>query len=201
VNELLAEYLGIITGDGCLSLSRPSAKGTGNKYYIFICGHSIDDADYLRQVKQMTKDLFNKEVNIITKSSENCSFIKFSNKNVFYQLAEYIPIGKKYNSIRIPNEILTSNELFYAFIKGYFDTDGTIIHVRDNYPRLEIKSKSHSLLNQALTKLRQLGFYGSLSKCAECFRLELAGHKNFKRWLKLIGFRNKKHLNKVLISS
>jgi len=197
MNELLAEYLGIITGDGCLSLSTPSAKGTGNKYYIFICGHSIDDLDFLYQVKDMTKELFDKDVNIINKSKENCSFIKFSNKNIFYYLSNYLPIGKKYYSIRIPDEILESDKLFCAFLRGYFDTDGTIVFVRTNYPRLEIKSKSFILLNQVISKLRKLGFYGSVSKCAECFRLELAGHKNLKRWLNLIGFRNKKHLKKV----
>jgi len=197
MEALFAECLGIISGDGCLSYSFPKSQ-TGPKYYIYICGHSKDDLDFLIHTKELIKILFNKETSINFRSDKNCAYIKFSDKRIFNELSNYLPIGDKYNSIRIPEEVLNSNKLFRSFIKGYFDTDGTVIHVK-GYPRLEIKSKSQLLLEQSLSKLRALGFYGSLSKCKECYRLEIPGEKNLRRWLKLIGFSNKKHLKKVVL--
>ena len=81
-------------------------------------------------------------------------------------------------------------------MRGFFDTDGSVIYVK-NYPRLEIKSKSKKLLTQAFKVLKLLGFYGSISKSNIYYRLELPGHKNLKRWFETIGFKNKKHLNRI----
>ena len=195
MNELYAEYLGIITGDGCLSYSFPKSQ-SGPKYYTYVCGHSKDDLDYLHFIKNLIKTLFNKEVCIKFRSKENCAYIKFSNKSIFLEVSKFIPIGKKYDLIKIPCEILDNDSFFKSFIRGYFDTDGSVVVIR-GYPRLEIKSKSGALLDSVLQRLRLMGFYGSVSKSSNYSRLELPGHNNLKKWLKFIGFKNKKHLNRL----
>ncbi len=81
-NENLAELLGIILGDGCLSRS-------GNKYVLYICGHKIDDLEYYKNVvTYLLKDVFNKIVKINFKRNENTLFVRFSDKKNILLFAE-----------------------------------------------------------------------------------------------------------------
>ncbi len=87
-------------------------------------------------------------------------------------------------------------------MRGLADTDGSIIFSKQHrnvgyYPRIEIASKSEVFLREALFILTSNGFYGSVSKKWIHYRLEIPGFKNLQRWLKLIGFNNKKHTRKI----
>ncbi|MBR9699445.1 hypothetical protein GOV09_03260, partial [Candidatus Woesearchaeota archaeon] len=86
--------------------------------------------------------------------------------------------------------------------RGLFDTDGCVVLSRQHrenpyYPRLEIASKSRTFLVGIIQRLRGLGFYGSVSRKAIHFRLEIPGFTNLDLWMKLIGMNNPKHLVKV----
>ena len=154
LNEDFAEFLGIMFGDGCLSR-------TAGKYIVYICGHKEDEYDYhLNTSVQMFKNLFDKEVKIGFKKNENALFIRFSDKKLFLKLKEHgVPVGRKYDSLKIPNHIKESQTLSKRFIRGFFDTDGTIIFSKQHrekpyYPRLELPSKSRTILEELLNILR-----------------------------------------------
>lgn len=193
----LSELLGIMVGDGCLSK-------TGRAHYIYISGHKIDDFEYHNKItRNLFLSLFNKEIKINYRKNENALFIRFSDKNIFYFFNYLeIPIGRKYNLIKIPSICKINKQFFYNLIRGLFDTDGCIIFSKQHknfhyYPRLELTSKSKSLLFEILSNLEKLGFYGSISKKGNCFRLELPGFKNLDLWLKKIGFNNPKIHDKI----
>ena len=194
-NEL-AELLGIMYGDGCLSTA-------GNSYLVYLSGHKYDYFEYHTKItKKLFFEVFNKEVKIGLRKDENTLFIRFSDKtifNVFNRLG--LMIGFKRDLLRLPIK-LNSADLRFAFIRGLADTDGCIIfskqHRRQHYyPRIEITNKSEKFLKEILHFLKLHEFYGSVSNKGVGYRLEVPGFKNLHRWLKFIGFNNPKHIKKI----
>jgi|SRR3989338_4388836 len=193
----LAELVGIMMGDGCLS----SCNGA---YVTYISGHKIDDREYHEKtIKNLFLKIFGKEVFVKERRKENAIFIRFYDKAIFNILHSVgIPIGKKYDSLKIPDWIVNNSELSSSFIRGLADTDGSVVFSKQHkavpyYPRIEISSKSGSFLEEVLSILVSKGFYGSISKNSQYYRLEVSGFKNLERWLALIGFNNPKHMKKV----
>jgi len=197
MNKELAEFVGLMAGDGCLSTS-------GSKHLIYISGHKHDDKEYHdTTTRKLLKELFNKEILIQFRKGEQTLFIRFSDAVIFNEMRKYLPIGKKYQEICVPKSISINKDFFFAFIRGLADTDGCVIFSKQHrdypyYPRIEISSKSKTFLESILHLLKTHKFYGSVSrKGGDCFRLELPGKKNLEKWLFLIGFHNKKHLDKI----
>jgi len=195
-DENLAELTGIMFGDGCLSQ-------TGGKYIVYISGHKIDDFEYHSKItKILFKRLFNKNIIIKFRNSENTLFIRFSDKEIFYRFKFIgMPVGRKYQNLTLPS-MCEREMLFAAFMRGLFDTDGCIIFSKQHkeisyYPRIEISSESKSFLLEILERLRRKGFYGSVSNKGRGYRLELPGFKNLDSWLKMIGSHNPKHIMKI----
>ncbi len=194
-----AELLGIMFGDGCLSNS-------SKRHMIYLCGHKIDDFEYHNNViRVLFKEVFNKETHLWNRPDENTVVLRFSDKAIFKELSKYLPIGRKYEKMRLPSEI-TNNLIFFAsFMRGLVDTDGTVIFSKQHtkihyYPRIEITSKSKIFLETLLSKLVVLGFYGSVScKGNAAYRLEIPGKLNLALWLEKIGFHNPKHLKKIIL--
>jgi len=197
ITNELAELLGIMYGDGCLSNS-------GSKYLVYISGHKYDDFEYHNKItKKLFFKVFNKKVNIFTRNDENTLFIRFSDKhiyNVFNSLG--MPIGFKLDKLNLPGCIKYEKEFMYHFIRGITDTDGCIIFSkqhRDNYyyPRIEITNKSKYFLEKVLNFLKDEGFYGSVSNKGAGYRLEIPGFNNLQKWLEIIRFDNPKYKKKI----
>lgn len=197
MNEEFAELLGIMAGDGCLSTY-------SKKYMIYISGNKTDDLSYHEKTtKTLFKHLFDKNIKIDFRNKEHTLFIRFSDKNIFKKLAKYLPVGKKYDQLKIPNEVIKNKKYLFAFIRGIADTDGSMVFSKQHknyayYPRIEIASKSKYLLDILLSELKKNGFYGSVSKKGKnAHRLEIPGKINLKLWLQKIGFNNNKHIKKI----
>lgn len=197
MNEKLAELLGLMAGDGCLSRYARCRM-------IYICGHKTDDIEYHNTVtKVLFREIFNKEIKIEEKKKQHAIFIRFSDKKIFNELSKFLPVGRKYESLKVPAEIMSSKNNFFAFVRGLADTDGCIVFSKQHrtygyYPRIEITSKSKPFLLTILSKLKSCDFYGSVShKGKENYRLELPGTKNLERWLNNIGFNNPTKLRKI----
>ncbi|VVB81732.1 LAGLIDADG-like domain protein [uncultured archaeon] len=195
-DQALAELLGIMCGDGCLSSSKSQVK-----YYIYCSGNSLKDDDYMeRYVPNLFYKVFGKLVNSHKRKDENTIFIKFSDKEMFKRFQELeIPVGKKYSLLKIPDFVLKSKCRQLAFVRGLFDTDGCVILSKQHrtqayYPRIEIKSKNYSFLNSVMLLLKNHGFTGSVSRNADNYRLEVAGFKNLTLWRSVIGSSNKRNL-------
>ena len=73
ITNELAELVGIMYGDGCLSRSC-------KKYNVYVCGHKFDDFEYHDTIiRKLFLDLFNKITHISKKKNENTLYIKNSN--------------------------------------------------------------------------------------------------------------------------
>ncbi len=209
MNERLAELLGICFGDGCLCINKKKFD-----YLLFIAGHRIDDSSYMRNfVSKLIYDLFGleskyqkmKKCNTLNICIRSKLMVKFLNRIG-------MPVGKKDN-LKIPEVIKSDKELMQSFVRGFFDTDGTLTFMRNArricvYPRISISSKNGSMIYEIKKFLISNGFkIGKVfhyydryyNKGYNGYRIFILGRYNFGRWIKTIGFSNPKHATKYNI--
>jgi len=184
IDEELGYLTGAIISDGHLS-----------KSYIDISCYEKDSKEFVKTC------LINKFGKFDSYYNDNriylCNlFIPFFFNKVFS-----IPIGKKSNTVRIPEAIFKSDNIVMAsFIKGLFDGDGTC------RSGLSYKTYSKELAEGLTYLLARLGIYSYLKtnktpKNKFEYRLNIPS-PYYEQYLKKIGFENPKKLNdlKVLIS-
>jgi len=194
-----AELLGMMMGDGCLSNSKSQVK-----YWVYCSGNKLKDKEYFaKYVPSLFYQVFEKSVIAKERTDENTIYIKFSDKKVFLDLKERgIPVGRKYERLCIPDFVKKNREREFAFMRGMFDTDGCIVwkkHEKNDYPRIEISSKSEKFLISLLALLKEHGFSGSISnKGKGQHRLELPGFKNLGLWFERVGSSNERNIMQVL---
>lgn len=196
----LCELMGAYIGDGC--------NGKYGRHYDFqIASHKVLDAEYLEYLSQSLKCLFN-GIKVRSRVSKDCEgrWIIVNSRQIFELLTKRFgfPSGPKSHTVRIPDEILNAGDQFvFSTIRGIFDTDGCVFFDKRSayikpYPRITITLVSfplHSQLKEILSKYFPLYIYHRKSKGS--FYLEVYGFKNLDKWMKLIGFSNPKHLNKI----
>jgi len=205
LSEDLCELIGAIIGDGCITAFKK--KSGLPTYNLCITGHSILDKDYLtKYLSEIIKQLFN--VNCKTSFRNDCNglILKFNSKNIYSLLTtrfEFIP-GKKAYTVKIPQEIINSNEKFmFAVTRGIFDTDGCVFFdkrgkYKSPYPRIVLQIKSKPLFLQLKNFLEtHFSLYARESNSRNTCCLEIYGKEQFKKWMNLIGFSNKKHLERI----
>ncbi|MEK6927123.1 MAG: LAGLIDADG family homing endonuclease [Nanoarchaeota archaeon] len=112
-----------------------------------------------------------------------------------------MPYGhNKSLKIVIPDAIKDNWNFAKYFIRGLFDTDGSVFAVKkpriEKYPSIELTTISKTLAEQVKFLLEQNGF--RVSKIWEFkqksrnlgYRFGLNGQDNLKKWIKEIGFSN-----------
>jgi intein/homing endonuclease len=200
----LAEFLGILTGDGYMNHYRDY------DYVVEISGNKLLDLDYIEQhVFSLVKDLFNVTGCIIKRTDQNTIYLRIRSKGLFFYLKE-IGFKKGYkNRIGIPRWVQNNREFLILFTRGLFDTDGTLSLKNRNkkiYPVVSIVSKSDLLLKKVQHFIKINGISSHLAKDVmtgnrykkpvTVFRLQVNGYKNCGHWLSLIGSNNHRNLMK-----
>ena len=199
----LAEFIGILTGDGYLNYYPYQSK-----YLLEIAGDSRLDKHYLNSyVKNLIKRLFNIESSFFIRNDQNSMYLRLISKGlVTYLIKIGFKKGKK-EQIGIPKWITSNRNYMVSFLKGVADTDFSI-HFRKNYPIISFGSKSKMLTKIIFNFLKDEGFqlknYYKEKKIDKrgyndsiTYSVKLNGEKNLVLWLYLIAFRNKRHLYKI----
>ena len=205
----LAEFMGIMVGDGYMNTY------SGNKSYLDIAGDSSLDKDYLlNHASSLIVELFNIKPRIRYLKGQNSMYLSVTSKglNNYLRLLGFVD-GKK-GQIKIPTWILSNGVFMTYFLKGLMDTDGCLSLINRNqkksqyYPRIQIVSKSEPLILQIANwaKSQNVKFclmlnvskrtHKGVTKTHVAHRLNINGHKQVAKWMNLIGFRNKRHLDK-----
>ncbi len=155
-NIFLAEFMGILFGDGHVG-----------KYQTSITLDSETDAEYIAFVIDGIQNNFSvipaarKRKN--ARAIEICiSSVSFSRHMVRFGMKEG---NKIQNGFRIPEWIFNSDKYLRAFMRGLFDTDGSIFLDRKivkkksyAYVGMAITSASADLRSDILRAFKQLGF-------------------------------------------
>ncbi len=106
-----------------------------------------------------------------------------------------IPSGKSKRSSGIPSLIYSNPLLLRRFIRGMFDTDGSIFTSKKpgalNYPTLEISNSNLILLSGIHEFLIQDGFSSNFRKTSKGgYKVSLYGRRMLEKWNLSIGSSN-----------
>ena len=190
----LAEEVGMHFGDGFLSDKR---------YEYRLKGNPKDEKEYYQSyIKPLFKKLFNIEINL--KDFKTSYGFELKSRAIWEFKTKVIGIksGNKYN-LYVPETIkVNSIEILSAFIRGLFDTDGTICFkskygYKNYYPTIEITLFSKKVIKEVMEILNMLGFEPKVSTTRGYERISLNGISRFKKYEQLIGWSSPKNLNKV----
>jgi len=186
--ERLAEFIGIMLGDGYFSDDR-----------IKISFNSKDDRDYIYYVKSLIKGLFDEEAILKFRKNENTADLFLFKRKIIHSLEEIgLKKSPKWNKAIIPDMFIS----FDTFVlRGLFDTDGCVVMTHNNgtlYPRIEIKVCPSPMQKQVIFILKQYNFrFGVYDIGKGKVRIQINGKKQLRKWMETIGFSNSKHLEKV----
>lgn len=174
----LAELIGILNGDGTISKSG----------LIAITGNHIEDFKHHEiRVKHLIKNLFSKD---IYQKKVNGSIIKsaFTSLYISKQLKSIgLPIGKK-NDIRIPQCILKDKILLRFYLRGLFDTDGTVCRRNKGNIRVGYGSfNSKEFTEDIFYAIKHLGFKSVIFIHGNRFRVEIISDFEVIRFFQEIG--------------
>lgn len=155
ISYTYAEFLGALAGDGHLHKKPAELSITCNRH---------DDKEYILYLCKLFIRLFGKEPTIVYQN--NTIKLRLYSKELVTLLNKEFefPIGKKKNRLKIPPKVVKGRRAYLInFIRGVFDTDGTICrHHKNSGAIMEISSRDTFFLAEINEKLKRLGLKTSL---------------------------------------
>ena len=138
-NDAFCYFLGVILGDGCLV---HSVRGKRNSWHVQITTNSKEKGDYFTE---LAWKLF--EIKTTVYFSRNCYKVCIFSKPLSMILASKyeIPIGLKYETIKVPEVVKSRLSWKKSFIKGVFECDGNIYNYRGK-KSVQLRQKSRRFL-------------------------------------------------------
>ena len=211
----LAEVFGIHAGDGYLR-TRERNKGE-----IDISGNIEERAYYDDHVVPLFNKIFNLNMKGRFFSRGTYGFVNYKKEIRDIFLEAGFPAGKKSQIVEVPSCILDSNDkgLFVKFLRGYFDTDGSL-YFRNRktgnysnykkkfnyYPIIMLSSTSKKLIKGVKVILDYLSmgpfYYGYQPKDRRDnykHTLTISGPKKLEKWMELLGTKNPVKLSRYLV--
>jgi DNA-binding XRE family transcriptional regulator len=194
VSKKLAEFVGIIMGDGGLTSSQ-----------LHVSCNSRDDREYAFFVKDLIESLFDVPVSIRHPKDNLVMILVVSRKKLieFCNQKLGLHIGNKLKQgLDIPPWIKQNVNFQKACVRGLFDTDGCLFYERHkingkvySYQRLNFTSASPQLRESVYLFLKQFGFSSKIRN-NRCVQIE--DKNEIKRYFNIIGTHNPKHLRRFM---
>lgn len=190
-SEELAEFIGIMMGDGGLS-----------RYQVIVSLHQIDDADFSRYVSRQFEKLFGVVPSVYDREDAHLRSIVVSRVELVRYLHSLgLPMGNKIRQqFDIPSWIKKEERFMIACIRGLVDTDGCIFthryevkHKRYSYKKLSFTTASRPLLSTVHTALKALGMNPRIGSRKD---VRLDSRTDMERYFIRIGSNNPKHLRR-----
>lgn len=207
ITEDLAYFCGVLAGDGSIGFQEKKKD-----YWIRCVGNPKDEQEFYNSIiKPLIKKLFNLE--IIPRHFDKGTTYGFnicSRSLVKYLTSEIgLPLGKKYDTLKIPPIFYSNRILVAKFIEGVADTDFHLRIRKKDYPVICGTSKSKNFIDEIKNFLEGEGFKifyyvnsrfdTRVNKQVTTHRIEIYGRKQFLKWMNFIGFKHPKVSNKINI--
>jgi len=191
INSHLAELTGAIMGDGNIWTNNRS-------YEIVITGDVVKDRDYFFYLTEMLY-----EFDTIPRIRIRGSLRLIVRSKRFFELITQelrIPWGANKAESGAPKEILNNRTAMCCFIRGVFDTDGTIFISKkpgeSQYPSLEITNANRLLVEEITAFLEKEGYSPRVRFFRGIYKIALYGRYKIKKWYSQIGSSNNTKLAK-----
>ena len=138
-DDAFCYFLGVVLGDGCLVHSIRSKR---NSWYVQITTNSREKVDYLNK---LIWNLF--EIKTAFYDYDTYYDVYLFSKPLSMILANKyeIPIGFKYEKIKVPEVVKLKQSWKKSFIKGVFECDGNIYNYRGK-KSVQLRQKSRRFL-------------------------------------------------------
>jgi len=199
----LAELTGILLGDGSIAKYEcKTGKGKTKTHRGVSITLSSEEVAYRNYIKELIEELFEITPKLRIKKTENAVDIRSFKKSLFDFLTTELGLKEapKWDRAVVP-EIYLEKELEKRVLRGYFDTDGSVVLTNNNgtlYPRLEMKISPSPMQDQLANALERQNFcFGKYGIGKGKVRIQMNGKKQLSKWSQEIGFANRKHLDKL----
>ena len=203
ITKELAEFLGIMIGDGHIGKYTKNSKNNSYTHYeLRICGNSRDK-DYLETyVNNLFKKIFNASFSFLLNKRDNTLILRKNSKAIYYFLNKLVKIPSKKDKVSIPDFVMKgSKEIKSAFLRGLADADFCLtVKNTKKYPVINGTSKSGILIEQCSKILNELGiknntqleinYYEKRKATYPSYRVYINGFSRVEKFLKMVGFRN-----------
>jgi len=178
----LSEFFGIMLGDGCLTKTQVTVT-LGNK-----------ETEYVDYVSKLITELFNIRPKVIKTKKGHYVVYFGSTKVVNWLLENGLVFNKVRQQVKPPSWIFEKRFRIEGFLKGIFDTDGSIYKLRFGV-QIAFTNRSLPLLGAILRSLHILNYHPSK---ISMFRVYVTKRKYVLKFIKKIGFSNPKHRQRAL---
>lgn len=186
LSKKLAEFIGILAGDGHLSKITTEISISSDKDF---------DKDYsFFYLPYLIKSLFKVNIGHYVQHNVNKAKCYIYSKNIMnYLVNEFkLPMGNKKNRLHIPNQIIKNKEYAKSYVRGFFDTDGSFHRHHKNTAAVEFISRDKGFLKELNKLIKSLRF----STCITGKSIYIYTKDHIDRFFKEIEPKNKKHLLK-----
>ncbi|MCK5023343.1 MAG: hypothetical protein KAS04_04170 [Candidatus Aenigmarchaeota archaeon] len=193
--EILGETCGIFAGNG-------SMYTAGESHVLEVRGNKEELEYYKNRVKWLFDRILSRETKIIKRSYQGGYLIGIRSCDqeaiqTFHVMLEF-PIGKRDDNFKIPKVIVNNHEYWPHYIRGIFDTNGSVYLRRTGRkyqnPVIDISSSSIEHLKQLKEILKDIGFNFWLEESNS--KIRMAGYKNTQRFFKVIKPHNNTKIKK-----
>lgn len=193
----VAELVGILLGDGCISVYNKNGKIHRR---VKISLNAEDEKEYAEYVANLMERVLGKRPRLFFRPNEKTlDLLLFRKADIEYLTGIGMMTSPKAYRAKMPDQLVESALSLYT-LRGYFDTDGCIAIVNNNgtvYPRLEMKVCQSPMLEQFVRILKRYGFkFGVYRLDKKMYRIQMNGPAQLKRWAELVGFSNPKNLRR-----
>lgn len=197
----LAEFIGILFGDGYIN------KYKKYNYVIEVSGHKEKDLLYhSKHIRKICMNVFNKEPKLTIRKNQNTLYSRIFSKRIFLELERLgMPRGKKKN-LTIPSWIRNNKEFTIRFLRGLYDTDGSIILRKRNQNSISLSLSDENLINEVKCILEKMNYFVSYNKevaedkrgfTSVCHTIRINQKKLIRKFYKEIGSANPYKLKKL----
>lgn len=200
-DERLSEIIGALLGDGNVTYYKKGKKI--GVYQIKVAGDYILDKDYhLSYLKNLFFELFGIEGKEVIMTKQHGRFLVLTSKKmVEFFISEGLKSGDKIrNQVTIPSWVFHNPHYLTSCLRGLIDTDGSIFRMSNQDPnllRISFTNYNKTLLNDTKKAFEILGYHPS--NIVQDKRFFISRKDEITKYLKDIGFSNKKHLDRVKV--
>jgi hypothetical protein len=194
-SEKLAEFVGIVLGDGGIS-----------KRQITITLHCRDDKEFSKFVIKMTKKLFGVNPGVYRNTKDSVNDIVVSRTELVNFCTKKLGLktgNKVKQQVDIPRWIKTNKKFQIACVRGLIDTDGSVFNhcYKVNgktycYKKLSFTSLSKPLAFSVYNILSEMGLKPRIFRRKDVC---LDSRESMRKYFQLIGSHNPKHLNRYRV--
>lgn len=191
-SEKLAEFVGIILGDGGIS-----------KYQVAVTLNALDDREYGDFVVRIVKHLFGVKPSIHKKRGCNANNIVVSRRELVKFCSEKLglKIGNKVKQqVDIPQWIIKDKKFKAACLRGLVDTDGSVFtHSYRaggkvySYKKISFTNLSQPLRMSVYDIMKEMGLNPRLAQNKD---VRLDSQEDVKKYFWLVSSNNPKHLKR-----